>query len=161
MRRRCRTVLQSRAEALLPNSQHDSSPHWLWFNYVEHPEVVADRVRLAVQAAGGDPTRVMVGTDCGFDTSAGSNRVDKGVVLMRSRMITAKPRDLPCDSPPLPSMISLTCHYSYTPSQTTRFLALLLTGGRPQYPLPNTPLAKLEILGRNGTGTNNIRPIVT
>ena len=26
VRRRCRTVLQSRAEALLPNSQHDSSP---------------------------------------------------------------------------------------------------------------------------------------
>ena len=26
VRRRCGTVLQSRAEALLPNSQHDSSP---------------------------------------------------------------------------------------------------------------------------------------
>ena len=26
VRRRCRTVLQSRAESLLPNSQHDSSP---------------------------------------------------------------------------------------------------------------------------------------
>ena len=54
-------------------------------NYVEHPEVVADRVRLAVQAAGGDPTRVMIGTDCGFDTSAGSNRVDKGVVWLKLR----------------------------------------------------------------------------
>ena len=54
-------------------------------NYVEHPEVVADRIRLAVQAAGGDPTRVMVGTDCGFDTSAGSNRVDKGVVWLKMR----------------------------------------------------------------------------
>ena len=54
-------------------------------NYVEHPEVVADRVRLAVQAAGGDPTRMMVGTDCGFDTSAGSNRVDKGVVWLKLR----------------------------------------------------------------------------
>ena len=54
-------------------------------NYVEHPEVVADRVRLAVRAAGGDPTRVMVGTDCGFDTSAGSNRVDKGVVWLKLR----------------------------------------------------------------------------
>ena len=52
-------------------------------NYVEHPEVVADRLRLAVQAAGGDPTRVMAGTDCGFDTSAGSNRVDKGVVWLK------------------------------------------------------------------------------
>ena len=54
-------------------------------NYVEHPEVVADRVRLAVQAADGDATRVMVGTDCGFDTSAGSNRVDKGVVWLKLR----------------------------------------------------------------------------
>ena len=54
-------------------------------NYVEHPEVVADRVRLAVQATGGDPTRVMIGTDCGFDTSAGSNRVDKGVVWLKLR----------------------------------------------------------------------------
>ncbi len=54
-------------------------------NYVEHPEVVADRLRLAAQAAGGDPTRVMAGTDCGFDTSAGSNRVDKGVVWLKLR----------------------------------------------------------------------------
>jgi 5-methyltetrahydropteroyltriglutamate--homocysteine methyltransferase len=52
-------------------------------NYVEHPEVVADRLRLAVQATGGDPTRVMAGTDCGFDTSAGSNRVDKGIVWLK------------------------------------------------------------------------------
>ena len=54
-------------------------------NYVEHPEVVADRLRLAVQAAGGDSARVMAGTDCGFDTSAGSNRVDKGVVWLKLR----------------------------------------------------------------------------
>ena len=54
-------------------------------NYVEHPELIADRLRLAVQAAGGDPTRVMAGTDCGFDNSAGSNRVDKGVVWLKLR----------------------------------------------------------------------------
>ena len=54
-------------------------------NYVEHPEVVADRLHLAVQATGGDPTRVLAGTDCGFDTSAGSNRVDKGVVWLKLR----------------------------------------------------------------------------
>ncbi len=54
-------------------------------NYVEHPEVVADRLRQAVVATGGDPTRVMAGTDCGFDTSAGSNRVDKGVVWLKLR----------------------------------------------------------------------------
>ena len=54
-------------------------------NYVEHPEVVADRLRLAVDATGGDPTRVLAGTDCGFDTSAGSNRVDRGVVWLKLR----------------------------------------------------------------------------
>ncbi|MDA0265135.1 MAG: cobalamin-independent methionine synthase II family protein [Chloroflexi bacterium] len=52
-------------------------------NYVEHPEVVADRLRLAVDAVGGDPRRVMAGTDCGFDTSAGSNRVDKDIVWLK------------------------------------------------------------------------------
>ena len=52
-------------------------------NYVEHPELVADRLRLAVDAVGGDTTRVMAGTDCGFDTSAGSNRVDEGIVWLK------------------------------------------------------------------------------
>lgn len=52
-------------------------------NYVEHPRLVADRVHQAVAAAGGDPTRVMIGTDCGFDTSAGSNRVDAGIVWLK------------------------------------------------------------------------------
>ena len=54
-------------------------------NYVEHPEVVADRLRQAVEATGGDPARVLAGTDCGFDTSAGSNRVDRGVVWLKLR----------------------------------------------------------------------------
>ena len=48
-------------------------------NYIEHPEVVADRIELAVKAVG-DPTRVIAGTDCGFDTAAGSTRVVKGIV---------------------------------------------------------------------------------
>ena len=52
-------------------------------NYVEHPRLVADRVHQAVSAAGGDPSRVMIGTDCGFDTSAGSNRVDAGIVWLK------------------------------------------------------------------------------
>jgi 5-methyltetrahydropteroyltriglutamate--homocysteine methyltransferase len=48
-------------------------------NFVEHPEVVADRIeRVAV--AMGDPTRVLAGTDCGFDTSAGLGRVAEDVV---------------------------------------------------------------------------------
>ena len=52
-------------------------------NYVEHPRLIADRLHQAVAAAGGDPTRVLAGTDCGFDTSAGSNRVDAGIVWLK------------------------------------------------------------------------------
>ena len=48
-------------------------------NYIEHPEVVADRIALAVEALG-DPSRVLAGTDCGFATSAGSDRVHPEVV---------------------------------------------------------------------------------
>ncbi|HTC12300.1 MAG TPA: hypothetical protein VK726_26360, partial [Acetobacteraceae bacterium] len=43
-------------------------------NFVEHPEVVADRIE-AVARVVGDPTRVLAGTDCGFDTSAGRGKV--------------------------------------------------------------------------------------
>jgi 5-methyltetrahydropteroyltriglutamate--homocysteine methyltransferase len=39
-------------------------------NYVEHPEVVADRLERIATAVG-DPRRVVASTDCGFDTSAG------------------------------------------------------------------------------------------
>ena len=35
-------------------------------NYVEHPRLVADRVHQAVTACRGDPTWVLVGTDCGL-----------------------------------------------------------------------------------------------
>ena len=48
-------------------------------NFVEHPEVVADRIER-VAAVIGDPTRVLAGTDCGFDTSAGWGRVAEDVV---------------------------------------------------------------------------------
>ena len=54
-------------------------------NYVEHPRLVADRLHQAVAAAGGDPTRVLAGTDCGFDTAAGSNRVEAGIVWLKLR----------------------------------------------------------------------------
>ncbi|MFT7597794.1 MAG: 5-methyltetrahydropteroyltriglutamate--homocysteine methyltransferase [Acidimicrobiales bacterium] len=43
-------------------------------NYVEHPEVVADRIERVANAVG-DPTRVLASTDCGFDTSAGFRAV--------------------------------------------------------------------------------------
>ncbi len=47
--------------------------------FVEHPEVVADRLERVAQAVG-DPTRVLACTDCGFDTSAGMGRVTEDVV---------------------------------------------------------------------------------
>lgn len=48
-------------------------------NFVEHPEVVADRIEQVARVVG-DPRRVMAGTDCGFDTSAGRGRVADDVV---------------------------------------------------------------------------------
>lgn len=48
-------------------------------NLVEHPEVVTDRIER-VSAIIGDPSRVLAGTDCGFDTSAGWGRVAEDVV---------------------------------------------------------------------------------
>ena len=48
-------------------------------NFVEHPEVIADRIERVAEVVG-DPTRVMAGTDCGFDTSAGMGRVAEDVV---------------------------------------------------------------------------------
>jgi 5-methyltetrahydropteroyltriglutamate--homocysteine methyltransferase len=48
-------------------------------NFVEHQEVVADRIERVARAVG-DPRRVIAGTDCGFDTSAGMGRVAADVV---------------------------------------------------------------------------------
>jgi 5-methyltetrahydropteroyltriglutamate--homocysteine methyltransferase len=48
-------------------------------NVVEHPEVVADRIERVATVVG-DPSRVLAGTDCGFDTSAGWGRVAEDVV---------------------------------------------------------------------------------
>jgi len=48
-------------------------------NFVEHPEVVADRIERVARAVG-DPSRIIAGTDCGFDTSAGMGRVADDVV---------------------------------------------------------------------------------
>ena len=47
--------------------------------FVEHPEVVADRLENVARAVG-DPRRVLAGTDCGFDTSAGMGRITEDVV---------------------------------------------------------------------------------
>jgi 5-methyltetrahydropteroyltriglutamate--homocysteine methyltransferase len=55
-------------------------------NFVEHPEVVADRI-VQVAEAVGDPRRVLAGTDCGFDTSAGRGRVAPDVVWAKLRSL--------------------------------------------------------------------------
>jgi 5-methyltetrahydropteroyltriglutamate--homocysteine methyltransferase len=48
-------------------------------NFIEHPEVVAGRIERVAEVVG-DPRRVIAGTDCGFDTSAGRGRVAEDVV---------------------------------------------------------------------------------
>jgi 5-methyltetrahydropteroyltriglutamate--homocysteine methyltransferase len=57
-------------------------------NYVEHPEVVADRIETAAKAVG-DPRRVLAGTDCGFDTSTGYGLVAEEVVWEKLRALAA------------------------------------------------------------------------
>ena len=73
-------------------------------NFVEHPETVADRLER-VAAVVGDPTRVLGGTDCGFDSSAGMGRVASDVVWakMRSaerRRAPGQRAAIPCNKPP-------------------------------------------------------------
>lgn len=55
-------------------------------NYVEHPEVVADRLERVARAVG-DPRRIIAGTDCGFETAAGSKMVIEEVVWAKLRSL--------------------------------------------------------------------------
>ncbi len=55
-------------------------------NFVEHRRVVADRIERVVEMVG-DKTRVLAGTDCGFDTSAGMGRVAEDVVWAKLRAL--------------------------------------------------------------------------
>ena len=55
-------------------------------NFVEHPQVVADRLMQVAQVVGG-ASRVMAGTDCGFDTSAGMGKVAHDVVWAKLRAL--------------------------------------------------------------------------
>ena len=57
-------------------------------NYVEHEEVVADRLVRAARAVG-DPRRIIAGTDCGFDTSAGLGDVAPSLVWEKLRALRA------------------------------------------------------------------------
>ena len=55
-------------------------------NYVEHPDAVADRIIRVVEAVG-DPSRVLAGTDCGFETSAGFATVAADVAWVKLRSL--------------------------------------------------------------------------
>jgi len=55
-------------------------------NYVEHPETVADRIERVALALG-DPRRIIAGTDCGFETAAGSKMVIEEVVWAKLRAL--------------------------------------------------------------------------
>jgi 5-methyltetrahydropteroyltriglutamate--homocysteine methyltransferase len=57
-------------------------------NFVEHPDVVANRICEAV-ATLGDRSRVIAGTDCGFATSAGTEMVSPDVVWAKLGAIRA------------------------------------------------------------------------
>jgi 5-methyltetrahydropteroyltriglutamate--homocysteine methyltransferase len=57
-------------------------------NYVEHPEVVAERIERAASAVG-DPRRVLAGTDCGFATAAGLGEVAEEIVWEKLRALSA------------------------------------------------------------------------
>jgi 5-methyltetrahydropteroyltriglutamate--homocysteine methyltransferase len=50
-------------------------------NFVEHPELVADRIRQYAGAVGRD--NVIAGVDCGFGTFAGRVQVDSKIVWMK------------------------------------------------------------------------------
>ncbi len=75
---------------------HPPPPNWLIVagvidtttNYVEHPDVVADRIERVVEAVG-NPHRVLAGTDCGFDTSAGLGEVAEEVVWKKLEALRA------------------------------------------------------------------------
>jgi len=56
-------------------------------NFVEHPEVVADRIEHIAQAVG-DPRRVLACTDCGFDTAAGMGRVPEDIAWAKLKAMT-------------------------------------------------------------------------
>jgi len=57
-------------------------------NYVEHPEVIAERLQRAAGAVG-DPHRVIAGTDCGFETTTGLGEVAEEVVWEKLKAMRA------------------------------------------------------------------------
>jgi 5-methyltetrahydropteroyltriglutamate--homocysteine methyltransferase len=56
-------------------------------NFIEHPQVVADRIERVAETVG-DPRRVIAGTDCGFETAAGSKMVVEEVVWAKLKSLS-------------------------------------------------------------------------
>jgi 5-methyltetrahydropteroyltriglutamate--homocysteine methyltransferase len=50
-------------------------------NYVEHPELVAQRIARFANVLGRE--RVMASTDCGFGTSAGYGKIDPEIAFLK------------------------------------------------------------------------------
>ncbi len=54
-------------------------------NFVEHPQLIAERLMHYVDIVGAD--RVMAGTDCGFSTFAGFGAVDSSIVWLKLKSL--------------------------------------------------------------------------
>jgi 5-methyltetrahydropteroyltriglutamate--homocysteine methyltransferase len=54
-------------------------------NYVEHPELVAQRIERWVDLVGRE--RIIAGTDCGFGTFAGYGKLDAGIAYKKLRAL--------------------------------------------------------------------------
>jgi 5-methyltetrahydropteroyltriglutamate--homocysteine methyltransferase len=55
-------------------------------NYIEHPQAVADRL-LQIATSVGDPSRLIAGTDCGLETSAGTSMVVPDIAWAKLRAL--------------------------------------------------------------------------
>jgi 5-methyltetrahydropteroyltriglutamate--homocysteine methyltransferase len=56
-------------------------------NYVDHPELVAQRIATFVAMVGAD--RVIAGTDCGFGTFAGIGKIDADIAYKKLAALVA------------------------------------------------------------------------
>jgi 5-methyltetrahydropteroyltriglutamate--homocysteine methyltransferase len=56
-------------------------------NYVEHPDLVAERIVRLANVVGRE--RVIASTDCGFGTSAGHGKIDPGVAYLKLGSLVA------------------------------------------------------------------------
>jgi 5-methyltetrahydropteroyltriglutamate--homocysteine methyltransferase len=55
-------------------------------NYVEHPELIAQRIVRLARIIGRE--RVIAGTDCGFGTSAGYGKIDPEIAFLKLRALS-------------------------------------------------------------------------